>query len=346
MRVTDSGHRRFHIITALALAVMIIGEIGILAVVRDDGFTDRSRYLDTAQNAKSSRAYWARQIQTLGGRRAYELLQQEFDATNHGKRHNMAHLFGELLYKVEGLDGITVCDTRYEYGCYHGFLTRAIIQEGIDVIYELDKICVDTFGAQNHTCQHGMGHGVLLAVGRDKLAEALDICMTLTWQGETGGCRGGVFMEYDLPFMEGNDGFYTSVRPMGDDPFEPCFSLPLQHKFGCLVTHGQWWDAVYEHDFAYMGTLCNQLTDQEERDYCFEGVGQIIAPGSNYDPENMRTLCQLMPDEKTRMDCIVKAAWSTTSNEKVRPLSLEVCDGLPEEYASKCPTQNDLDRLP
>lgn len=283
------------------------------------------------------RGHWMKQIRESGAPAAYVALKREYAAAPHGKRHEMTHLFGEVLYQSAGVDGIAVCDGENEFGCYHGFLSRAVRDRGTGIIHELDAACIRHLGPTEHACQHGIGHGILEYLGREKLVEALDLCAQLSWKAEIGGCSGGVFMEYNLPTVLTADGVATGVRPLtGTNVFEPCDSIPAQYRIGCLFTIVQWWGRLYDHDFARLGQLCMQLTVPKERTTCFEGVGQIAAPTNNYNVDRTIAACALMPVPEAVTVCTRQASWSTWSSTPNRSDAPAVCAQLPAAVKAEC----------
>src|SRR5688500_6634403 len=85
---------------------------------------------------------WYTQIQRLGGQKAYALFKTETDKKPMETHHTDAHLFVGALYQAEGSGGITACDSSFNYGCYHSFLSSAIYYENLDTIPKLSEKCV------------------------------------------------------------------------------------------------------------------------------------------------------------------------------------------------------------
>lgn len=283
------------------------------------------------------RSEWMRSIRRDGANNAYTALKIRYAAEPHGKRHEMAHLFGEVLFQAAGENGIGACDADNEFGCYHGFLSMAVRSRGIGIIHDLDQACIRAWGPREHACQHGIGHGILEYLGRDKLIEALDLCAELSWKEEIGGCGGGVFMEYNLPTILTADGVDTGVRPQTDTSiYEPCDSIPSQYRMNCLFTLVQWWGRQFDHDFSKLGMLCMQLPLSKERTVCYEGIGQIAAPTTNYDVEKTIAACARMPNTDTMHICRRQASWSTWSSLPNRKDAAAVCSGLPDRIRSLC----------
>ena len=158
--------------------------------------------------------HWQDRINSVGGALAYE----EFKEFNYGTidstntRHAVAHEFGALLYQMEGLDALSVCDDAFFFGCHHAFLGEAISDHGVEAIHIMDEACNESF--TDSACQHGIGHGLVSYYGydRDDLDKALEQCGTLTDKGPAAGCGGGVFMEYNFRTMANPGWIYRAYE--------------------------------------------------------------------------------------------------------------------------------------
>src|SRR6185369_7342223 len=78
----------------------------------------------------SKESYWQHEITTKGGAVAYKEFTTAVLKDPSVMQHSEAHAFGRLLYKVEGIQGIPVCDMQLSMGCYHEFIGQAIAHEG------------------------------------------------------------------------------------------------------------------------------------------------------------------------------------------------------------------------
>lgn len=260
---------------------------------------------------------WNDQILKLGGEKAYEELARTLTDESVNEQHEQAHAFGKSLYEAEGIDGLPVCDDRFLYGCVHELIGQAIVHEGMAIITQLDQICAARNGQTAVSCQHGIGHGILAYLGyRDEnLQEALEWCDQLTRLSETGGCYGGVFMEYNLRLMTGEK---TEVR-VNEDHHYPCTTLDSPYRPACLYWQSQWWRngplrsfGTDEVVFAKMGEYCRWY-EGVEREACMRGVGNIIAPGVAFETSVIHTLCTAAADTLTAdaVSCLSEAAQRT-----------------------------------
>lgn len=286
-----------------------------------------------AKELRELKDVFKKNIEDMGGEKAYAQFLAEVD-TRDLASHSQAHAFGEALYEVKGIDGLAVCDSSFEFGCYHSLFGVAVQYEGIQKLPEFDEACVQKYGDMNLPCQHGIGHGVLIYTDYDNLVEALELCETIA-ELPTGGCSSGVFMEYNFHTMdESNPSF---IRPLGDDPHEPCGALPERFKASCYFEQVQWWQNVYNKDHAKIGELCGTLdADSFEYRACYNGAGNYIAAVSDMKNEGIIAECALMPNEEATAMCHEGASWLLIPEENGKEKAQELCSVLAEPYKTEC----------
>ncbi|OGM96270.1 MAG: hypothetical protein A3B86_03965 [Candidatus Yanofskybacteria bacterium RIFCSPHIGHO2_02_FULL_38_22b] len=261
------------------------------------------------------------QIKEQGPEYAY----QAFKDKNQ-QSHFLAHLFGEALFYVAGTDGVGVCDDTFEFGCYHGFFSAGIQEEGMGIISKFDEACLRIWGSKSMPCQHGIGHG-LMSSGVS-LEEALGWCRKITWQ-PTGGCTSGVFMEYNFPALSDHTG--TAPRKEDDKGyFYPCIEVLAEFKNGCYIELPQWWLSVFSGDFIKIGSLCNEIKDSEHRQYCFYGLGNYAAPSTGYDISRIIKICGSLPSRDSKKWCRESAAWIFLTRPDSHANIAKLCEGSQE----------------
>ncbi len=285
-------------VTALGVFVLL----GILALV----FLQPAKKED-ATGVNLLRDEIRTSIKKLGGEGAYASLKSSAIVNESSVQHTTAHIFGESLYAEKGKNGVSVCDSEFDFGCYHGFFTAAVKKEGLSVVLPLDVVCQTT--VEPSACQHGLGHGILEYMGHKKLDEALLICTRTNQPDPVAGCTSGVFMEYNVPLMKSDFGYEVVARPLGKDPFVPCTDVAERFKTSCYHELGQWWYQVYSGQFERMGILCDSVKPEEERRTCFLGIGKTIGPAAGYEREETIEICNKMP-ESARDTCFSGAAWN------------------------------------
>jgi hypothetical protein len=272
---------------------LVVGVIGFCAVVALFS-------LSSEGEARKSDAqdHWERRIREVGGRAAYGEFAASVESLDALERHEMAHGFGAALFSVEGIGGFSVCDERFSYGCFHEFLGRAIADRGTRALRALNERCFEVDVPAPLTCQHGIGHGIqaYFGYGRPTLNNSLEECEKLSRTDPIGGCYGGVFMEYNLRTMLGDEG---SVRPMTSSWLEPCDTLPAPFDRPCAFWLPEWWRVALAPGmngsrelYAKMGSLCRTLSSTSTTQLCFEGVGVVAPIDARFDSPEIIALCE------------------------------------------------------
>lgn len=253
------------------------------------------------------------------------------------RQHSVAHIFGELLYRKEGVEGIVVCDDSFGFGCYHSFMGSAVAQEGEGIIKRLDDTCVAKFGPMGLGCPHGIGHGLGEYFGPEHIDKQLAACSTLSWKGRYFGCRGGVFMEYNTPLSKNGQETTTIARPFdATKPYGVCDDVQKKDQPACFLELTGWWERVLEKDYSRIGTLCAHAT-RDNRESCFLGVGYAAVQSNGYDIGKTKEICEMMPTSEGQLLCKAGASWSFFANPKQRQKALALCEG-----SSICEQKSDL----
>src|SRR3989344_7594642 len=193
----------------------------------------KSTHTPVQRDLAAEEARWGARIAAVGGVAAYTELAREVEPETPQDRHAQAHYFGGALYDTEGVESVSVCDAQFSYGCFHEFLGRAIAENGLPSVADLNQKCFDRLDEQGLACQHGIGHGLVSYLGYDQkdLVRALEVCRDLPHGDPIGGCFGGVFMEFNMRTLASENG----LRPgFAEDPTEPCSALRSPYQQPCL----------------------------------------------------------------------------------------------------------------
>lgn len=279
------------------------------------------------------RKEWIDIYEATGPNELWSLLKKRYRQNYH--RHTVAHIFGELLYDMEGYRGVTVCDSAFSYGCYHAFFGKALATEGMDIVFDLDEACVEKFGPQDSGCQHGIGHGVLQYLGYNKLKEALNTCNSLPERGRS--CFEGVFMEYNFRTDIEGYGAEEELRKITQgNLYLPCPNVDEEYKDACYYELPRWWERIYKSDFEKLGILCQAIVKDEFREDCFRGIGTNAVLASDHKLDDTVKKCDLMPSQEGLNYCRVEASWAFNSVPDYAHLATQVCDGLDDEMQQLC----------
>jgi hypothetical protein len=232
-------------------------------------------------------------------------------------QHAIAHLFGDSLYEALGASGIHVCDADFNFGCFHGLLSKAIRTEGLQAVPSLDDACFDeSLVTKSSQCQHGIGHGILEFLGTENLAGAIEACGSTRPANPLAGCMSGVFMEYNAPLVTDEENFYLAPPAFYDPdrPYAPCtdFSDPTV-QLSCYHEIPQRWQYTYQDDYRTIGALCAGLEKMQQRQVCFSGLGFIVPASNEYSAEQTVASCNLIEDLEGKKTCLMHAAWAFES---------------------------------
>ncbi|MFM2381601.1 MAG: hypothetical protein RLZZ76_368 [Candidatus Parcubacteria bacterium] len=310
-----------------------IGFFGILVFLISKYTHDTATQESPAQVLRDETVFWGERIFELGPERAYaEFLNTA--PTKDMSTHDQAHAFGEALYEKEGLEGLSFCDSSFEFGCYHSFFGVAVAKEGVGILSEFSGACRARFGDYNLPCEHGIGHGVLVYTDY-VLEEALALCETVSVV-PTGGCSSGVFMENNFHTMDETVTEHF-VRPLTDDVYAPCTVLPERFQPSCYLEQVQWWQNIYANDFAHIGTLCANIKGTTEAvDACFHGVGNYVAAHADLVVDAIVKVCATMPTAEAQALCHEGASWLVRADGSGIENAQKICAALLGEFGTIC----------
>jgi hypothetical protein len=328
--------RRFIAIFALCVLVTFIA-IGFYRI----HFSGQPSRVENSLGAQQS--YWEKEIARVGGVAAYREYASSVASSSPEVQHTGAHVFGAALYRSEGIAGLSVCDNRFSYGCFHEFLGRAIADRGLSSIPKLNEVCTKALSTSPLSCEHGIGHGVLASLGYNEsdLNRALGICHTLPYNDPIGGCYGGVFMEYNMQLMLGTQ---AQLRPATSDLHAPCDRVAPEFQGSCYFAQSQWVSALLLGQHASpqeatlkAGKLCDGLVDQEFARDCFEGLGTNVPASVMYDVAQTIQLCNASTQNPLhQLFCRSYAANSFFGADMNSTRSLLLCAGLKNAAYSYC----------
>ncbi len=261
-------------------------------------------------------AHWKERIEAVGGAKAYAELAEDIGALSIREKLMHVHVFGIALYEVLGIPGLSVCDAKFSFGCFHEFLGEAIADKGVEIVPMLNTACAEALADSSPlSCQHGLGHGIQSYVGYepDDLIEGLEICHDLK-NDRIGGCYGGIFMEFNLRTMWGEE-----ARPREttrEHVADTCISISEEFRPACFYWSPQWWlqalygDSSSESSFTTLGDICISTTGSETlRRDCFDGIGTIVPSSASFEPRRTARLCDAVSSRPLdRLYCRASAA--------------------------------------
>lgn len=288
----------------------------------------------------STREYfWQQRITTVGPFVAYNELSLYIKNKDASFQHKEAHIFGGALFKIVGLSGISACDSNFGYGCFHQFVGTAINMLGIGSVATLNQECLKM--EQIGACQHGIGHGLISYLGYDEasLSRAIIICDSIGGGSDINGCTGGLFMEYNMRTMLGEN---AKIRPLGEKGWSAeCSKYSGISQKSCTYYLGQWWWALLskmaeEEKFAHMGDWCSKVSDEKLKRICFEGVGQMAPAAADYKTSRSVDLCKTVSLEYDKQLYCRSYGANTFLGIGFPEKAKEMCNGLSEIAQAYC----------
>lgn len=246
-----------------------------------------------------------------------------------GRAHDLAHFVGGLIFKAKGLPGLTVCDTTFAFGCYHGF-TESAFADSLEPLLEVAQACT-TLAPPNSgpwaSCIHGIGHGVATYFDSANLEGALGACHKLSL-GAT-FCHDGVLMEFSF---SAPPNFYRA-----DNPLYPCTDLPAQYHNACGRNQPHVMQRRLNMNRAAIGGVC-LTAPPAVAEACLDSLGFAAANESRGNPEAILQQCGELPTPAARARCVGAGAgelifqnfpgWQTSAPA--------ACRTLPPEFQPAC----------
>ncbi|MBX4192347.1 hypothetical protein KW798_02565 [Candidatus Parcubacteria bacterium] len=253
----------------------------------------------TPQTENALIDYWRERIQLVGPEKAYSEFVYSFEGKEEIQGHKSAHYFGAALYQEVGLKGVSVCDKRFQYGCSHELLGRAISERGLSALSEVQSICAASEKADPYSfCVHGIGHGISSYFGYDStaLSNAVSLCKKSFSYDTVDECLSGTVMEYLDRTMLGTDATPYPVSTY--KPFAPCDQLEQSDKSFCIfmlpsVWRKNWWTGSAGTSTVAVettGSYCQSLPSPLNKD-CFSGIGNMVYLLSGGDVNKSIDLC-------------------------------------------------------
>ncbi|MCE9549082.1 hypothetical protein K8Q98_01650 [Candidatus Nomurabacteria bacterium] len=280
--------------------------------------------------------------------------------------HLLGHGIGDILYKQEGVDGMTVCDNDFRNACSHSMVIGLFNDKGEDALKEVAEACRKAPGGVGAytMCFHGLGHGILAYEGYD-MEKASKICQkTGTPQynyNEATQCISGTVMEiigggfHDREIWEVQRKKYLNKNK----PLSLCESsfISKEAKYLCYVYLTPYlFEAVGANlgkptakDFAKAFKFCDLIPKDKssERDACFGGFGKEfdglvqgrdIRQGSinNLSSTQLKQIydwCLLASNKLGINSCVVHALNSLYwGGENERSVSVNFCTQIEDEF--------------
>ncbi len=282
--------------------------------IKDDNF---ERFLKYAQKE--------------GADSTYQVLKQRFPQ-NEAAAHDLAHIIGQVAFEQKKLPGISLCDTFYNYGCYHGFIETFLAQKGLEAVGEIEKTCFDLGYVHSPSCLHGIGHGLMINSSYN-LEKALDDCNRLKESSRI-YCFDGVFMERIVASMQDPQNRPKLTEERLD---EPCQTIATIYKNQCWRNQVTLWFTYYQNNPAKITARCQKL-DLEYQPTCLESIGLINVQNAG---ENLNLLVNscLLINNQTSDSCLIGEMKELLFEGKSPQIAQSLCGYVSSPSVSSCQSQ-------
>ena len=238
------------------------------------GLADARRGLSDARSYEEARGPLIALLQAQGSPVALAALddlvrrQPRIAGVCHALAHDLGHA---ALERAGGSVGTALSDRDDVCG---GGYTHGVIEEALaesnDPAADMLRMCAP---AQDGSCFHGIGHGLMFVTGMDVDA-SLELCDRAPSSRLRGRCGEGVFMQYfsiDVASMHGSGP--GTQRPSIDDAHTTCAETRGDYSANCWFYAPTVWLAAHPDDFAGALGWCAGATSALARNVCARGVG-------------------------------------------------------------------------
>jgi hypothetical protein len=203
--------------------------------------------------------------------------------------HSIGHILGEVSYEQYKEKSFALCDTMFNYGCYHGIVSMAIRMHGPDVSLpmRLWQACKDEMDNPD-ACIHPLGHASTIITHYD-INKAFELCNSLySNSGSASSCWQGAMMEY---MDRSAPGAPTDEYGNPHDIYFPCNTFSLQYEASCVRMHIHYLANRLGYDFRALEIYCRSFRNQETIRQCMEERGVMASQAHFEDIEKVIDIC-------------------------------------------------------
>jgi hypothetical protein len=245
---------------------------------------------------------------------------------------------------------IRECRPVFASGCYHGVVEASLQAAGRIDMAELERLCVGVEGSggpgSGFECIHGLGHGILGALGYD-LRDALRYCDALSTPRRAISCHLGAFMEaitsaLGAPAMHGAHAQaasheHHSPQPLAidaADPYSPCRAYGDPYATSCWLFQGFVILRANDFDAGRALLVCDGAPDGRAA-RCYESVGHQLT--GLFQRGDRWTLDQCARGQASLAPhCVAGAALALDAMDWSGSRAARLCAAAPEETKDAC----------
>ncbi len=252
--------------------------------------------------------------------KTYELLKKVFP-NNDADAHDFAHIIGIVAHDQKGIENLKVCDTAYNYGCYHGFIEAFIAASGVEKVTGIEEGCIALGPVHAPSCLHGIGHGVMVDASY-KLDTALENCSILKPTSQI-YCWDGVFMERIVSSMlVAKDKLVMTKETLR----QPCDSVQTIYREQCWRNQVSAWFQFFSANTKEVGRECSLIEPQYQKT-CFESLGLLVTITVGENTSQIINSCTVT-NSQISDDCLVGAIKELLFEGKNPSIAQSLCSAV------------------
>ncbi len=252
--------------------------------------------------------------------------------------HQLMHIIGRASadkYKTVAeafQEGDPFCWSGY----YHGVMEGVALHLGREKLAQsLDIICAGIPGKERFSFDYyNCVHGLghgIMAILNDELMDTLAMCDNLSGSWEQSSCWSGAFMENII--ANGID--HRSKYLKDNDPHYPCDAVDEKYKGVCYIMQTSRMLALTGYDFVRVYALC-AAAEEPYINICYQSLGRDASGSTVSDVERTKAYCLLGKDNRQQSNCVIGAVKDFISYFHSDKQAREFCSALPEDLQSIC----------
>jgi hypothetical protein len=272
--------------------------------------------------------------------------------------HQLAHALGREAVMARGNDATVIgqCRPIFSSGCFHGVVEGYLNARGRIDVRALNAMCRSAGDVSHpgpiYECMHGLGHGILGAVGLDANL-ALRYCDQLDGKRYEVSCHEGVFMEAISSALNNHDHMHGASLTKGAqasmhghareaghltldpvDPYSPCRTVDSSYAQSCWLFQGFVLLRRLGFDAKAALDAC-ALAPDGWAGRCTEGVGHQLAGLFQRSDQWILQQCKRSRPE-LQASCVGGALYALVSLDWSGARAVGFCSAAGSPHATAC----------
>lgn len=313
------------VLRGLILLTLILASFWFLNNLKTSPISELQYLKGKNLSSDELKSYFTNLSEKKGAEYAYEILKKA-EVPPNTDMHLLGHVVGDVLYKQQGAKGIQICTQEFRNACSHSIVVGLFTDKGEDALGEIKEACKKAPGGLGAyiMCHHGLGHGILAFEGYN-FTPTINLCKKTASEEfenkEYPECVSGAVMEiisgggHDKNLWAKQRNKYLKT----DNPLYICSKefMPEEARGRCYDYLTPYlWEAVgadinnpTESDFQKSFKLCNQISEDNYRNICYQGFGKEFVGLAQ--SKDIRMVGQMSDDKLKKI-----VGWCSLAGEK------------------------------